>query len=113
MQTLDLYSIGKTGDGDEISIPEHLADKLRMQGCMWSFCTLLRNTDDPEIIYFMFRQIMESGYHNDVREGKNFFPAFMREHATNNNVDCKLQFQKIIWVLKEYDDDDWALFCKD
>jgi hypothetical protein len=110
MQIFDLDNISKTGNEDEVSIPEYFADKLRMQGCIWAFCTLLRNTDDPEIIYFMYRQIIESGYHNDVPEGKNFFPIFMLEHAANNNVDGKLQFQKMIWILKEYDDDDWALF---
>jgi len=52
-----------------------------------------------------------SRYDKEVSEGKKYLPDFMLEHAVNNNVDCKLLFQKLIWILKEHDDDDWALFA--
>jgi|GEM_PF-5503732 len=104
-------NLGKAGKRDEVSIPDHIADKFRMQGAIWTFCTALRNTDDTGIIYFLYRQLMESGYDKDVPEGKNFFPVFMNEHAEKNNVDGKLQIQKMIWVLKECGDEDWALFA--
>jgi hypothetical protein len=58
----------------------------------------------------MRRLFNRLGYDNDVPEGKNFLPTFMLEHAKNNGVDGKLQFQKMIWILKEYNDEGLALF---
>jgi len=111
MHQKDLNYLDKTGIEDEVSIPERFADKFRMQGAIWAFCTLLRNTDNTEMIYFLYQQIIESGYDKEVPEGKQFLPSFMLEHAVNNNVDFNLLFQKMIWILKEHDDDDWAFFC--
>lgn len=85
-------------------VVEH-KDHFRMQGAIWMFCTVLRQTDDTALIYSMYSKIMNERYDLQVSDGKSFLARYILEYCQHNFVDNYSLRQKLIWVLKESDVD--------